>query len=103
MLSKGDYSNVIAAIEVGNIAYLKKLPGIGPKAAQQIVLDLKGHLRIEKQEVKNDNPLLKDVRDALKTFGFKVGEIDDALAKINADNLEVNDIIFKALQFLNKK
>ena len=47
MLSKADYSNIIEAIEVGNLNFLKKLPSIGPKAAQQIILDLKGKLVID--------------------------------------------------------
>lgn len=103
MLSRADYSNIIEAIEVGNLNYLKKLPGIGPKAAQQIILDLKGHLKIDKVEVKKENPIFKEAKDALKTFGFKVSEIDVALSKIQETNLAVDEIIFKALQFLNKK
>lgn len=103
MLSKANYLNIIEAIEVGNLNFLKKLPGIGPKAAQQIILDLKGHLRVDKTEVKNDNPLHKEAKEALKTFGFKVSEIDIALSKINDNNLAIDEIIFKALQFLNKK
>ena len=103
MLSKADYSNIIEAIEVGNLNYLKKLPSIGPKAAQQIILDLKGHLRVDKVEVKKENPLHNEAKEALKTFGFKVSEIDVALSKIQEDNLAIDEIIFKALQFLNKK
>ncbi len=103
MMSKADYSNIIEAIEVGNLNYLKKLPGIGPKAAQQIILDLKGHLKVDKVEVIKENPKHKEAKEALKTFGFKVNEIDLALSKIQDTDLEIDEIIFKALQFLNKK
>lgn len=103
MLSKADYSNIIEAIEVGNLNYLKKLPSIGPKAAQQIILDLKGHLKVDRVEIKKENPNFKEAKEALKTFGFKVNEIDMALSKIQEDNLQIDEIIFKALQFLNKK
>ena len=103
MLSKADYSNIIEAIEVGNLNFLKKLPSIGPKAAQQIILDLKGQLRVNKAEIKKENPLHKEAKEALKTFGFKVSEIDIALSKIQDDSLAIDEIIFKALQFLNKK
>ena len=103
MLSKADYANIIEAIEVGNLNYLKKLPSIGPKAAQQIILDLKGHLRVDKVEIKKEDPLHKEAKEALKTFGFKVSEIDVALSKIQESNLAIDEIIFKALQFLNKK
>ena len=103
MLSKADYSNIIEAIEVGNLNFLKKLPSIGPKAAQQIILDLKGHLRVDKVEIKKENPIFKEAKEALKTFGFKVNEIDLALSKIQDDSLAIDEIIFKALQYLNKK
>ena len=103
MLSKADYLNIIEAIEVGNLNYLKKLPGIGPKAAQQIILDLKGHLKMDKEVIVKDNPNFKEAKEALKTFGFKVNEIDVALSKIQDTSLMVDEIIFKALQFLNKK
>jgi Holliday junction DNA helicase RuvA len=36
--------DLFKAISANNTAYLKKLPGIGPKAAAQIILDLKGQL-----------------------------------------------------------
>lgn len=103
MLSKADYENIIDAIEVGNLSYLKKLPSIGPKAAQQIILDLKGHLRVDKTVIVKENPIFKEAKEALKTFGFKVSEIDVALSKIQDNDLAIDEVIFKALQFLNKK
>ena len=45
----------------------------------------------------------QEAREALKGFGFKAQEIDNALSKIQDENIEVSDCIFKALQFLNKK
>lgn len=103
MLSKGSYEGIIEAIETGNLGYLKKLPGIGPKAAGQIILDLKGHLRVDTSVTVKENPVFKEAKDALKGFGFKAQEIDNALSKIQDENIEVSDCIFKALQFLNKK
>jgi Holliday junction DNA helicase RuvA len=103
MLSKADYNNLIEAIEVGNLNYLKKLPGVGPKAAGQIILDLKGHLRVDKIIIVKENPKFKEAKEALKTFGFKVAEIDNTLSKITDDDIEVNDLIIKALQLLNRK
>ena len=103
MLSKGSSEGIIEAIETGNLGYLKKLPGIGPKAAGQIILDLKGHLRVDTSVTVKENPVFKEAKEALKGFGFKAQEIDNALSKIQDENIEVSDCIFKALQFLNKK
>jgi Holliday junction DNA helicase RuvA len=80
------------------------LPGIGPKAAQQIILDLKGKLVVE-ATVKDisQNPDLLDAREGLKSFGFKVSEIDSALAKLNGQKLTVEEFIKQALKLLNTK
>jgi Holliday junction DNA helicase RuvA len=103
MLSKSSYEGIIEAIETGNLSYLKKLPGIGPKAAGQIILDLKGHLKVETTVAVKENPVFKEAKEALKGFGFKAQEIDNALSKIQDENIDVSDCIFKALQYLNRK
>ena len=103
ILACGDYNKVVGAIEEGNINYLKKIPGIGPKAAGQIILDLKGHLKVDTTVTVKENPVFKEAKEALKGFGFKAQEIDNALSKIQDENIDVSDCIFKALQFLNRK
>ncbi len=97
---------LITAIELGNIAFLKKLPAIGPKAAQQIVLDLKGKLVSDDDSNKpssKKNEIYSDVYDALRQFGFKVSEIDSAINKIeNIENKQTSNIIKECLQMLRK-
>ena len=83
------------------IDLLKKLPGIGPKAAAQIVLDLKGKL-VEMDE-KGAPTSYEEVRLALKQLGFKVKEIDDVLSSINEPGLENDAVLRLALQKLRKK
>ena len=46
ILAVGSISGIMDAIERENILYLKKFPKIGDKLAKQIVLDLKGKLRL---------------------------------------------------------
>ncbi len=90
---------LMKAIASNNITYLKKLPGIGAKAAAQIILDLKGQLTGEK-----GNPeQYDDVRDALKQLGFKVAQIDKVLSEINEPNATNDEILAIALKKLRKK
>ena len=104
ILSKSSPSLIIQAIETSNINYLKKLPTIGPKVAQQIILDLKGHLKLDNQVLNlKDNKVFKEAKEALKALNFKSSEIDEALSKINDENIKLDACIFKALQFLNRK
>ena len=86
------------AIQSNNTAYLKKLPGIGPKAAAQIILDLKGHLTTD--GIKGDPKQYDDVKAALKSLGFKVKEIDEALSSINDPSLDNQGLLKAALKKL---
>ena len=86
---KGSSANaIVGAIESGDVAFLKKLPGIGAKTASQIVLDLKGKLVHTPQQASSVNvqlnEALSDAMEALKALGYKASEltsIEKALAK----------------------
>ena len=95
-------NSLITAIELGNIAFLKKLPSIGPKAAQQIILDLKGKLISVEDANKpsaKKSETYSDVYDALRQFGFKVSEIDNVINKI--ESIEMFESGFSSYCFLH--
>ena len=98
-LSSTTPSEVVNAIASNNVAYLKKLPGIGAKAAAQIILDLKGELT---GGSKGDPGVYEDVCDALKAMGFKGAAIDRVLATINEPGASSEDILRIALSKLRK-
>jgi Holliday junction DNA helicase RuvA len=100
-LSATNADDLFKAIQANNTAYLKKLPGIGPKAAAQIILDLKGKL-IE-SDAKGNPTQYDEVRQALKQMGFKVKEVDDALSSINEPGASNQEILRLALRALSKK
>lgn len=97
-LSATTPKDVINAIASNNVAYLKKLPGIGAKAAAQVILDLKGELTGDKGNPKQ----YEDVYDALKALGFKGAAIDRVLATINEPGASDEEILRIALQRLKK-
>ena len=90
---------LLNAIASNNVAFLKNLPGIGAKAAAQIILDLKGQLTGTK-----GNPKMYDeAYDALKSLGFKGAAIDRVLATINEPGASTEDVVRIALSKLGKK
>ncbi len=90
---------VVDAIKANNVAFLKRLPGIGGHAAAQIILDLKGELADS-----NANPgEYETAYNALKDMGFKGAAIDRTLAKINAPTGTAEEMIALALKELGKK
>ena len=98
-LSSTTPQEVVAAISSNNVAYLKKLPGIGAKAAAQIILDLKGQLT---GGSKGDPGVYEEVYDALKSMGFKGAAIDRVLATINEPDASAEEVLRIALNKLRK-
>ena len=106
---KGSSANaIVGAIESGDVAFLKKLPGIGAKTASQIVLDLKGKLvhTPDKATTTNVklNEALSDAMEALKALGYKASElssIEKALAK--EEELTTEAYIRKGLMILAQR
>lgn len=111
---------VVTAIQQENIAFLTKLPGIGKKTAQRIVLDLKDKLDgigldihpdslftsvAVADEDSADGSTWSEAREALKSLGYTEAELDrvwkDLQHRIHADE-SVDSLMKKALQALFK-
>jgi Holliday junction DNA helicase RuvA len=92
-LSAATANDVKSAIASNNVVYLKKLPGIGAKAASQIILDLKGELT----GTKGDPTVYDEVAEALKELGFKGAAIERVLATINEKDASPEEVLRLAL------
>ncbi len=99
ILASGSVASITNAIDEGNAKYLQKFPGIGPKASQQIILDLKGKIDFEGQSIKTAN--LIEVEEALEALGYKQKEIKKVIPKLDASK-ETNQLIKDALQMMLK-
>ena len=101
ILATGEVTNIVSAIETSNVAYLKKIPGIGPKAAQQIILDLQGKFKNTVTEIVNNNDL-DEAGEVLMALGYKKAEVDKALAVLMSEKLDTNGYVKRALSLLVK-
>ena len=109
MLSSITPSKFALAVISNDVKTLTKIPGIGPKSAQRIILELKDKLKTE-DAIQADNEVipnnlvennnLEEAVQALKVLGYTRQEIESVLAKIDINSLTVEDIIRKALSFL---
>ena len=95
ILATGNVNDVIGAIELGNSKFLNKFPGIGPKASQQIILDLKGKLSFEEEAFAIPNNI-EEVSEALKSLGYKASEIKKAIKKLDPSK-ETDQLLKDAL------
>jgi Holliday junction DNA helicase RuvA len=117
VLAGGRPETIIAAIRQENVNFLTKLPGIGKKTAQRIILDLKDKLSgapaseteaaaamaAEAAPRFDDAGVWGEAKEALKALGYTEAETDKAWARIQAKVKEtdtVDNLMKLALQAL---
>ena len=110
MLSNITPAGFAVAIISNNVALLKKIPGIGPKTAQRIILELQDKLKAEqeltKQEEKteikvvNNSEHVEEAMQALQILGYNKKEIEKAFEKIANTDVSVEELIKKGLSIL---
>jgi Holliday junction DNA helicase RuvA len=72
-----------AAIDAGDVKTVSKIPGVGPKTASRIVLELKGKLVLQPTTEKTTpSSAPSDIEDALRSWGYTAPEIRDALRDV---------------------
>lgn len=104
IFASSNTDRLIQAIEVSDIDYLKKLPGIGAKTASQIILDLKGKLVSEHKEDSRLSKSLLDTFDALKSLGYKQSELNPLVKQLEKSTDQSTDALLKlSLQILGQK
>lgn len=110
ILSNITPSRFALAVITNEVNTLKKLPGIGQKTAQRIILELKDKIKTEEaigakeednigEKVQNEEDV-EELIQALQVLGYRRYEINKILPKVNAESLE--DKIKEALQYLAK-
>jgi len=110
MLSNITPASFVCAIISNNVALLKKIPGIGPKTAQRIILELQDKLKAEQEltkaeeqeEIKiiNNGENVDEAMQALQILGYNKKEIEKAFEKIANLDVSVEELIKKGLSIL---
>ena len=108
ILSNIEPSSFALAVITDDVATLKKLPGIGAKTAQRIILELKDKIKsnekLEQEKAIEEkaklNEKAQDAIDALQVLGYNIKSIETVLAQIDTENLEVEEIIKQGLKLL---
>ncbi len=110
ILSNITPSRFALAVITNDVNSLKKLPGIGAKTAQRIILELKDKIKTEEaidldsNRIQQDNIQkeedLEELIQALQVLGYRRYEINKVLPKVKSETLE--DKIKETLQYLAK-
>ena len=123
MLAVCTPSEFVLAIISEDVNVLTSIPGIGPKSAKRIILELKDKIKKEqqiqeltsaskgnssdktqtsikvKQAIEKDNKVQEAIA-ALQVLGYNKKEIEKAFAKIDKTELSTEDLIKKGLLIL---
>ena len=112
ILSSISTAEFAIAIITNDISRLSKLPGIGKKTAQRIVLEITDKVKTEEiifTEEKENNvnknfgisitEKEKDVLEALKVLGYNIKEIENVMKTLDI-NSSTEDMIKQALKIL---
>lgn len=103
-------SKFALAVITDDVTTLKKLPGIGAKTAQRIILELKDKIKTQEateqeNEIKQKTEVsdsAKDAIEALHVLGYTRREVEEAISKIGESNLTTEEIIKQGLKYLGR-
>ena len=100
-VSPDEFKRRLIASEVG---MLTALPGIGPKTARRIIVELKDKfVKLSKDELPKEEldvtPQVSDAYDALLALGFQMKDIKNAISKASnqSEKLNTEELIKEAL------
>ena len=114
MLSNIEPSAFAMAVISNDVDSLKKIPGVGPKSAARIILELQDKLKKEQTEImvqKGKEEITKEIEhsknveeamQALQILGYNKREIEKAFEKIANTDVSVEELIKKGLSLLSK-
>ncbi len=87
----------------GDSKLLSKVPGLGLKGAQKVILELRGKIDFDKEDKRGkEDERLKELKEALKILGFKGKELDDCIKRggeiLQKEDIDIESLIKKVLQ-----
>ena len=88
-------------ISKNDLSFLKSLPGIGTKSAQQIILDLANKLTLDTKDPVNSE--LEDALLGLKNLGYNNGDINYVKKILAKKVMNTNEYLKEALALINKR
>lgn len=94
IMSSIQRDQLISSLESGDLAALEKVPGLGKKTAQKMLLTLKGKLTLDE-----DIPGIK----AASKSGGEYADVVSALANMGYERREVESCISKLVEELNRE
>ncbi|PKN03005.1 Holliday junction branch migration protein RuvA [Candidatus Dojkabacteria bacterium HGW-Dojkabacteria-1] len=102
ILSTYEIEKIKEIVLDGNSKLLSKVPGLGLKGAQKIILELRGKIDFDKEDsIKESDLRIKELKEALKSLGYSGKSLEDSLQKgsslLEEEDIDIEDLIRKVL------
>ena len=102
IMSGARFEDIMEMIDQGDAAGLSKLPRIGKKKAEQIVLALKGKLvQLDEPGTDPRYPTRSEIFSALVNLGFKSSDVEVAVKELDP-KIDVEQGVREGLQRLTQ-
>jgi holliday junction DNA helicase RuvA len=102
--SLGSSSQIVQAIQTGDVNFFTRVPRLGKKNAQKIIIELKnkvgGTIDLDLTEATDTES--SDVMTALMSFGYSQKEAQSALSHVNGKAETIEEKLKLALKYLGK-
>lgn len=102
IISAASFSTIRRAVGAGDSSFLQKIPGVGKKNAEKIIMELSDKLSREDE----DGMVVKDELDAheaLKALGYSFKEAKDALALVDKKLQGTSERVRAALKVIGRQ
>lgn len=100
-IAQVDQTALSTAVEALDVKFFQNIPGIGPKTAKKILLELKDTVKQDDfQKLAIDDKLYKKIASAMKSLGYESAKVKAALANYHEPITEKD--IQKVVQWLMK-
>ena len=99
MLSVVSVSTIVRAIESGSVDNFPKVPGVGRKTLEKLILELRG--KFDAINLTDESSDMKNAKLALETLGYNARDISTTLSTLHQD-LDMNTLIREGLKILSK-
>jgi len=102
ILSTYEMDKMKGIVFEGNSKLLSKVPGLGLKGAQKIILELRGKIDFDKEDLIKEGDLkIKELKEALKSLGYSGKSLEDSLKKgssiLEEKDIDIEDLIRRVL------
>ncbi|MBF0273814.1 MAG: Holliday junction branch migration protein RuvA [Nitrospinae bacterium] len=111
ILSGATYTEIYQILYEGDADKLKRLPGVGLKTAQRIIVELRGKLELPAELVQSGvaeafTPVEADVKSGLLNLGYGERDVQKVLTALKGDienHASIEELIKKGLKLLIKR